>query len=221
MAHLSLTSTIRPSAESQRLIKLARQDLPDSPYASAHIRRGDAKAQAWAHRQSYVPLEDFADNLSLFESHTKTIYLASDSPSSLAALSNTLENDQGKTVHYLGRSQQSELRALARPHSYNQTEFGEYDTETRSRLTRGMVVDFALLTGVWPTSTIDKQTVRRVLCTIGSAVCKLSAVALGWDEAFGHMSPTGDGRIDRERMRWVDVDLKGSVIPQWSAFDIF
>jgi hypothetical protein len=47
----------------------------------------------------------------------------------------------------------------------------------------------------------------------------MAAVGLGWDRAFGEMDDMGE--IDRKTALWVDVDEKGSVIPEWVAFEMF
>lgn len=62
-----------------------------------------------------------------------------------------------------------------------------------------------------------------LLCYHSSAICKASAIGLGWDRAFGF----GDGKdhkqgdIDNVHKRWVDLDNRGLVSPVWTAFDVF
>ena len=73
-------------------------------------------------------------------------------------------------------------------------------------LTRGMMVDFDLLVGGWRLK--GEELVRgdfrqrneggrkrpiAVACTLSSNVCKMAAVALGWEEAF-------------EQGEWLNVD---------------
>lgn len=56
-----------------------------------------------------------------------------------------------------------------------------------------------------------------------SAICKSAAVGLGFDRAFG-FGDGGDhymGDIDDKHKRWVELDNKGSVSPEWEAFDLF
>lgn len=58
------------------------------------------------------------------------------------------------------------------------------------------------------------------LCS--SNICKLSAVALGWDRAFGFDANDAQQMdIDNSRKRWVDVDDAGKIAPSWRAFDMF
>ncbi len=45
--------------------------------------------------------------------------------------------------------QNAELKSLASPGEYFQGDFDKYDLETRIKATRGMIVDFALLSGAW------------------------------------------------------------------------
>jgi len=56
--------------------------------------------------------------------------------------------------------------------------------------------------------------------TFGSSnVCKLVPVGLGWSNAFGDVTKSGD--VDFEHNRWVDVDQKEAAAPTWSAFELF
>ncbi|KIY69447.1 hypothetical protein CYLTODRAFT_442690 [Cylindrobasidium torrendii FP15055 ss-10] len=218
MSRESMVNTIKPSQENVKLIDLARSELiqETSNYVAAHIRRGDMHAESYAHRNEYIPLETIAEAFQT--SNAPLAFLASDSPTALAAMASTLEKEQKKEVYYLGRSKHPELRAIASPHEYLQAEWSAYDAESRLRLTRGMIVDFALLSG-WGTGRMAEP--GWIFCTLNAAACKLSAVALGWEEAFGSMDPKGDGHINQRTARWVELDLKGVIIPQWRAFDLF
>ena len=56
-----------------------------------------------------------------------------------------------------------------------------------------------------------------------SNFCKLAAVGLGWERAFGFA--TGDPArtimdMDDEAKRWVEIDNAGNVIPVWRAFEM-
>lgn len=53
--------------------------------------------------------------------------------------------------------------------------------------------------------------------TNSSAICKLSALGLGWSKAFGSIDEFGD--YDKDGAAWVDVDEKGKVVPAWKGFD--
>jgi len=52
-----------------------------------------------------------------------------------------------------------------------------------------------------------------------SAVCKLGAVALGWDKAFGAVDTMGD--IDKDGRRWVEIDAHGVIVPVWTPLNMF
>ncbi|KAG7451788.1 uncharacterized protein BT62DRAFT_880988 [Guyanagaster necrorhizus] len=213
----SLRNTIIPNIENARLISSARAEVAvlSSMYLSVHLRRGDRKPSSYAYHGGYVPTNDFVDALDDAArrlqrgDHPSLVYLASDSPTALEEISTLLPS-----VYSLSRSANAELKSLVSPGEYFQRDFDKYDLETRIRATRGMIVDFALLSGAWNEAGPDA-----VVCTVSSAVCKLSAVALGWEKAFGHLDKYG--LIDRQLMSWVDVDQKGRIIPEWAAFDLF
>jgi len=52
-----------------------------------------------------------------------------------------------------------------------------------------------------------------------SSVCRLSAVGLGWDVAFGSVNEMG--RIDSKSKGWVEIDNAGQIEPVWEAFELF
>lgn len=52
-----------------------------------------------------------------------------------------------------------------------------------------------------------------------SNVCKLSAVGLGWDRAFGSVNEMGE--MDRKMRGWVEIDNAGQIEPMWEAFELF
>lgn len=134
---------------------------PD-PYMAIHVRRGDKKA-AMSHRGSYVPLENFAAAAHetwsrLFNNDTRSpqaehlpsspvTYIASDSHAAIDELASAFPSSA--TVFSLHTSANSELRGLASQREYVQKEFNEESEEDRIRLTRGMIVDFAMLSGLW------------------------------------------------------------------------
>ncbi|KAK0209271.1 hypothetical protein DFS33DRAFT_1380760 [Desarmillaria ectypa] len=213
----SLSDAIIPNTENSRLINSAREEVAvlSSTYLSAHLRRGDRKPSSYSYHGGYVPTNDFVDALDNAakrlqrSDHPSLVYLASDSPTALQEISSLLPS-----VFSLSQSASTELKSLVSPGEYFQQDFDKYELETRVRATRGMIVDFALLSGAWSRGGPDA-----IVCTISSAVCKLSAVALGWEKAFGHLD--NYGLIDRQLMGWVDVDQKGRIIPEWAAFDLF
>ena len=54
-------------------------------------------------------------------------------------------------------------------------------------------------------------------------MCKVAALGLGFERAFGFDDNQNhdDGWINEKRKRWVDLDGRGIVSPFWSAFEIF
>jgi hypothetical protein len=52
-----------------------------------------------------------------------------------------------------------------------------------------------------------------------SSVCRLSAVGLGWDRAFGNVNETGS--IDEEGKGWVEIDQRDNIRPVWEPFELF
>lgn len=52
-----------------------------------------------------------------------------------------------------------------------------------------------------------------------SSVCRLAAVGMGWEKAFGQVDDMGS--IDTDGKGWIDVDQKGQIIPVWEAFELF
>lgn len=184
----SLSMTIRPNAQNAALIRSARQEisasLPDANMADAqdsgiyvgvHIRRGDRKAEAWPNRDSYVPIENYKEAVestwerllpsSPFPSTqpSPVIWLASDSPEARKNFTrSSLPN--GTKLFSLDRSSSEELRTLASPGDYFQGEFDEMAYEDRVQLTRGAIVDFAMLSGMWAWD--DEARPMATVCTL-------------------------------------------------------
>ncbi|KAH9849198.1 hypothetical protein C2E23DRAFT_840279 [Lenzites betulinus] len=144
-------------------------------------------------------------------------WLASDSPA--AAREFVAAFPPATAVFSLEHNTDPALRALAPKHDYVQAQFDDEPAEERVRLTRGMIVDFAMLSGMWawPGEVLPAA----VVCGIGSNVCRSAALGFGFDRAFG-FDDDGDytlGEINRERRRWVDVDVDGKIEPAWVAFE--
>ncbi|KAI0828830.1 hypothetical protein BC628DRAFT_1169789 [Trametes gibbosa] len=144
-------------------------------------------------------------------------WLASDSPA--AAREFVAAFSPATAMFSLEHNTNPALRALAPKHAYVQAEFDAENAEERVRLTRGMIVDFAMLSGMWawPGEVLPGA----VVCGMGSNVCRLAALGFGFDPAFG-FDDDGDhtmGSINRERRRWVDVDVDGKIEPPWVAFE--
>ena len=74
-------------------------------------------------------------------------YIASDSHAGAHEFASAFP--PSTAVFSLDSSTNPDLRALAPQGEYVQEEFNELDEADRIRLTRGMVVDLALLSGLW------------------------------------------------------------------------
>jgi hypothetical protein len=250
-----LTETIRPNTATAALIHSARTELAsflgvdsnDSPstgqYQSIHARRGDGKGSSWKHHDMNVPIEEYsaAGNAAwtrLFRSAgnraPQAVYLASDDPDVFEALQSQLE--PGSRIFSLSRSENSDLQSIASPAPYFQDNFAALPEADRVRFTRGMIVDFALLSGLWAWR--DDLKPGAVICGIryaglltsitafktlsSSNVCKMAAVALDWNLAFGFgFRDDSGGEVNQEHARWIEVDEKGAISPSWRPFQLF
>ena len=180
----SFRETIRPNAENAALIHAARAELTQlalsgsggsNSYIAVHIRRGDRKPSSFRFRGNYVPITDFAN--AVVETWTRLhpdrpgdhplVYVASDAPSALLEFSNLL------SVRYrpfsLSQSNDPHLRALASPVEYRQKDFNELEDNVRIHATRGMIVDFALISGVWAWN--KEIYPDAVVCTVRCVIC--------------------------------------------------
>lgn len=125
-------------------------------YQSIHVRRGDGMGSSWKYHGKNVPTEEYSTAANaawtrLFRSAGNSappaVYLASDDPNVVKDLQSRLET--GARIFSLSKSENPGLQALASPSPYFQDKFSALPEEDRVRLTRGMVVDFALLSGSW------------------------------------------------------------------------
>ena len=255
-----------PSARNDDIYDASSQDAESTlqqhhadPYIAVHMRRGDRHASTFPYRGQYVPLEDFVS--AIFSAWNRLYpdsdislraagdldfpappiaYVASDSHAVAEEFISALPSSSA--VFSLASSTDPTLRALVPQQPYVQEEFNNMDEQDRITLTRGMVVDLAMLTGLWawegdvvPGATIC--TLRsviwvmhstRILITIhiprnSSNICRVSAIGLGWERAFGYDDGENhdDGNINDERKRWIDLDNRGIVSPMWQAFEVF
>ena len=159
MALSSFLQVIIPSPEMTTLIRKVRDELvPDaedgsSKYMSVHIRRGDRLGMTWKYHDAYLPTNLYVDaaletwqRLNQVED-SPLFYVASDSPAAPEEFVDQLPTNA--YAFSLAWSGDEELRAMASPRPYVQEEFDALSEEERILLTKGMVVDFALLTGLW------------------------------------------------------------------------
>ncbi|KAF7307232.1 hypothetical protein MIND_00516900 [Mycena indigotica] len=192
-------------------------------YIGVHIRRGDQSRTWKVYGQQYVPVSDYVDgvvgawsrlDLELSKDDkpvTPVAYIASDDPAVMKEFSSSFDSHR---VFSLSTSKRKELRELASPGAYVQNDFMNIDEKTRVTATRGMVVDFALVSGAWANTgdLIPDATV----CGISSVVCKFAVVAMGWQRAFGEVDDMG--YMDKKNNRWVEVDNRGRIVPAWEPF---
>lgn len=225
------------------------------PYIAVHIRRGDRHAANFPYRGKYVPLDHYVSatkdawarlysSESTYSTHYPSppiTYIASDSPESLTEFVKSFPSSTA--VFALDMSTNHELKALAPKHEYFQERFDNEDEDERIRLTRGAIVDFAMVSGMWawegdvlPGATVCTLTyvhppfamtlrhgMKHFWWFDSSSFCKLSAVGLGWDRAFGFGDGQdhSDGDINDKRKRWIEIDNRGIVTPEWAAFELF
>lgn len=158
MALSSFLQVILPSPRMAALIRKARNELvPDagnSKYLSVHIRRGDRLGMTWKYHKTHLPTSLYVNaaletwqRLNPTSDGNPLFYVASDSPAAVEEFIDQLPSTV--RVFSLGWSSDEELKAIASPRSYVQEEFDTLSEEERTRLTEGMIVDFALLTGLW------------------------------------------------------------------------
>ena len=142
------------------LIQRARDELVSGPengsptYLSIHIRRGDRLGMTWKYHSKHLPTHLYIDaaletwqRLNPTNQGSLLFYVASDSPAAVEDFLQQLPNNI--RVSSLGWSDDEELRSCASPRPYVQDEFNTLSEEKRVRLTKGMIVDFALLSGLW------------------------------------------------------------------------
>lgn len=175
-AEESFNHTIRPNPTTADLITLARSEIKEyfgkqSPaYVGVHVRRGDRKTMSWQFKDNFVPLENYAESvkatISRLDPSSRTrsaVYIASDSPEAQDDLINLLPDST--PVFSLTQSKKRRLRELASPAAYFQDKFNLLSKADRIRLTRGMIVDFAMISGAWRKHD-EHVTPYGVVCTI-------------------------------------------------------
>jgi len=150
----------------------------DASYLSVHIRRGDRVPHGWMHHHQPIPLQEYIDALEnrttykptdgLSESRPSptTVYIASDSPQDIEALSKVYKGPSFS----LSVSNNPLLRDIASRNAYFQVEFNNLPFEERHRATKGALVDLALVTGLWASR--EEPHLDTVICTARCASSK-------------------------------------------------
>ena len=160
----SFAFTIRPTSANRDLIKLARDSFSsflrneergtasDLLFFSTHIRRGDRKTLSFSFPDRKVPTQDYIDAIKSAWSrlhHSNklpAVYLATDSPE---AHEEFVQSYDG-AVYSLFTAPDPLLRAVASPGEYYQNRFENMNLRSRITATTGMIVDLAILSGLWP-----------------------------------------------------------------------
>ena len=151
-------------------------DDESAEYLSVHIRRGDRLGMTWKYHRTHLPTKLYIDaalkswqRLNPTSEGSPLFYVASDSPEASEDFVDQLPTNA--RAFSLVWSGDEELRAIASPRPYVQEEFNALSEEERIRLTKGMVVDFALLSSLWKNE--EDPDVR-----LSATVCGLRYVAL-------------------------------------------
>jgi hypothetical protein len=175
----SFNHTIRPNTHTDDLIRYARAELasmlPDpsaslSSYVAVHIRRGDRNGMSWGFHNAPVPVAEHAKAVVEVWARlrpeeiqtTPVVFAASDDANALDELRELLP--MGTILFDLADSAVSRLQEVASKEPYIQVEFDQLDEALRMRRTTGMIVDFALLSGMWRGK--DDMTPLTVVCGI-------------------------------------------------------
>ena len=161
----SFTSTVLPTSANRALIKLARESFssilhdgheretaPHLHFVSTHIRRGDRRTLSYSFPDRKIPVQNYVEAIESvwsrlhLSNRLPAVYLATDSPE---AHEQFVQSYKG-VVFSLFTTSDSRLRALASPGEYFQHRFEELDLQSRITATTGIIVDLAVLSGLWP-----------------------------------------------------------------------
>jgi hypothetical protein len=160
----SFASTVLPTSTNRGLIKLARESFSSFlhdrheretashlRFISTHIRRGDRRPLSYSFPDGRIPVQNYVEAIESVWSRLHhanrlpAVYLATDSPE---AHEQFVQSYRG-VVFSLFTTSDSRLRALASPGEYYQHRFEELDLPSRIAATKGMIVDLAILSGLW------------------------------------------------------------------------
>jgi len=191
-----------------------RTEWGSKPYIGVHIRRGDRFASNQKWRRDYVPVVEYSTAVSKawqkLRSTVKgldespSVYIASDSRAAYEdykALSTAPESVKG-----LFDAKTNVVQYMAQMSGYIQVLWEKRSRiEERKRWTAGMILDLAMISGLWLKD--GEQAPLATVCTVTSNVCKIAALGLGWERAL-------------VEDWWIDVDWEGIVWPRWEAFEI-
>jgi hypothetical protein len=152
---------IQPSAQSMGLMRTARASLratiPKGRYIGVHVRRGDFAPQSWQYHGKGIPLKAYWEAVKASwprltgsdPATTIPVWIASDSPSLAEEWRSVPISGAPMAIHSLGTSGDEYLTSMGSPAEYDQDSFNKLDDEARVTATRGVIVDFAMLSGMW------------------------------------------------------------------------
>ncbi|KAG8747657.1 hypothetical protein FRC10_000200 [Ceratobasidium sp. 414] len=207
-------------SELRRRIQTTTDSAAVTNYMSVHIRRGDRPAMSWEFikpgTDGYVPLQNYVDAVQKTWAEqgppgVPHVYVASDDPVTLDEFINRTSAhvyslrqwgvDGGRVGEASVSVVSEELAELASPSAYIQSEWRNRPEVQRIRLTRGMVVEMALISELWDDEKDEDNDLELVAtaCTLTSNICKMAAVGLGWSRA-----------LDTETKAWVELDNRVS-----------
>lgn len=157
----SFRDTILPNDSVRRDLRSLRRQYAKKPYVGVHIRHGDRYPinQKW--RGDYVPISEYlaavdkvwntllTSNPPEVRESWPTVYLASDSYAAFEDY-RALSSEQDSIWSLYGETNHR-LRYMASPHGYVQRVFSGKKTriEERIRWTQGMLLEFAMISGMW------------------------------------------------------------------------
>ncbi|KAG8721339.1 hypothetical protein FRC08_013884 [Ceratobasidium sp. 394] len=217
-------------SELRRRIQATTGSAAVTNYMSVHIRHGDRKAMSWEFikpgTDGYVPLQNYVDAVQKTWTEqgppgVPYVYVASDDPVALDEFINRTSAhvyslrqwgvDGGRVGEASVSAVSEELAELASPSAYNQSEWRSRPEVQRIRLTRGMIVEMALLSELWDDEKEEDSDLElvAVACTLTSNICKMAAIGLGWSRA-----------LDAENKAWVELDNRNNIEPEWEAIEI-
>lgn len=167
----SFNAAIQPNEKIMNMINIAKQELlasisaqdphlnidehntAENDYIAVHIRRGDRIPHGWEYHRNPIPITEYVN--AALETMKRTqespssqppvLYLASDSPDAIHEFTQAYHG----ATYSLSKSKHSEVRKLSSPNEYRQEKFDALPLEERRLLTKGALVDLALVTGLW------------------------------------------------------------------------
>ncbi|KZT56131.1 hypothetical protein CALCODRAFT_330657 [Calocera cornea HHB12733] len=205
---LSMSDTIRPTSVIGDLVHQARSALSKEPYIGVHIRRGDQPAMSWRYHKGYVPTSEYVSAVqqAVDELDIDSIYVSSDALSGLLEFSEGAREEWHIHASLATAGSQVEYSVDRETEGYFQNQWDYIPDEERAALTRGMIIDLALVTGAWAKDESERPST--VICTLSSHVCRIAAMTLGWERSI-------------EQKGWVEIDNRGDIEPVWDAFQLY